>query len=463
MTKVKRNTDSSHSSYSSMTTAPVARGAADFPWLPVRQPAFGRRLRELRGQRRLSQRDVAGDLVSASYVSLLEAGARVPTLDVAVHVARALDVTLEDLLGQDVRAREQLSDGATLLMDVLARASVEAGDLSRARAQLQQLFIEETRLEGRLRAGLDLQDVLAAAGDQQERYALLEELSSLARDAQLPDLLVKIHTDQAAAARELGRLPKARELISDAHDRVQATLLKGTSEHVRVLGVYVSVLADSGDLSEVPSLITLMLQLAEELDIPAVIGRAYWVASVACGRMGDDAAARRHLERARLLLASPTIAMCDWLTFSISAASMLLDADDGAALAAPYIDCARAALSLMDMPAEHVRLLIVSARYELALGRFEQAVRYCEEADQREPGLSAFDYARAQLTWGRALRGLGDLPASVSCLRTAAQICEQVGALHLALQAWRELDALQRGVLDGHAKSASAGGVQGGA
>jgi transcriptional regulator with XRE-family HTH domain len=57
---------------------------------------LGDRLRELRGAR--TQEDVADEaLVAREYLSKVESGHRNPSLDVLARLARALDVSLEDL------------------------------------------------------------------------------------------------------------------------------------------------------------------------------------------------------------------------------------------------------------------------------------------------------------------------------------------------------------------------------
>src|SRR5260370_7925163 len=53
-------------------------------------PTLGQRLRALRAERGLSQADLAGDLVSPSYVSLIESGRRSPERDVLEGLARKL-------------------------------------------------------------------------------------------------------------------------------------------------------------------------------------------------------------------------------------------------------------------------------------------------------------------------------------------------------------------------------------
>ena len=53
-------------------------------------PTLGQRVRALRKEQGLSQADLAGDLVSPSYVSLIEAGRRSPEREVLEGLARKL-------------------------------------------------------------------------------------------------------------------------------------------------------------------------------------------------------------------------------------------------------------------------------------------------------------------------------------------------------------------------------------
>ena len=72
-------------------------------------PGFAQRLRETRVAAGLSQVQLAGDVLSASYVSLLEAGQRRPTQRVMEVLAERLSVPVEQLRdGVDPRARQEL-------------------------------------------------------------------------------------------------------------------------------------------------------------------------------------------------------------------------------------------------------------------------------------------------------------------------------------------------------------------
>jgi DNA-binding XRE family transcriptional regulator len=60
---------------------------------------FGKRLRELRRERDLTQSEVAEHAgTSITYVSQIERGLRNPTLAIVVRLAAALDITPEELV-----------------------------------------------------------------------------------------------------------------------------------------------------------------------------------------------------------------------------------------------------------------------------------------------------------------------------------------------------------------------------
>jgi len=65
---------------------------------------FGRRLRELRQARDLTQEALAEDAdLSGNYISDLELGLKVPSLTIIVRLSQALDVAVADLLTEFTR------------------------------------------------------------------------------------------------------------------------------------------------------------------------------------------------------------------------------------------------------------------------------------------------------------------------------------------------------------------------
>lgn len=68
------------------------------------QQVFGKRVRELRKERGLSQVELAAKVgIDRSYMGFLERGERNPSLEVIAKIAEALNVTPDELLKQSAK------------------------------------------------------------------------------------------------------------------------------------------------------------------------------------------------------------------------------------------------------------------------------------------------------------------------------------------------------------------------
>src|SRR5437879_291292 len=166
-----------------------------------RQPEFGRRLRKLREGRALSQRDLAGEAVDPSYISLLESGSRLPTLQVVVQLSGALGVPLSELIGPvTAPAQDDEDRNSRMVSDILARSSLDFGDLDSAQQRYTGAY-ESARQSGQVVAALDygmsLQEILDLRADQKARYAQLVELTPLAHELGIPELLLAVEINRA--------------------------------------------------------------------------------------------------------------------------------------------------------------------------------------------------------------------------------------------------------------------------
>lgn len=418
----------------------------------IRQPEFGRRLRRLRQDRRLSQRDVAGTVVNPSYISLLESGARVPTLEVVLQIARALAVAPEELVGEEVLpGRTEQAEMATparedvdrrLVHDILVRSAMDFGALDEAQVRHERAYTAAMRGGSPiavLEHGMALQDVLNQRGDHATRYRLLADLLPAAEKFGVPELVVKLRLDKAAAARDCGHLPEALELAESAMATLPGTELTGTSEHVRAFGVLISIKVDSGEAGDIPGLVDRMLAAAEDVGSPIVLGRSHWAASVAFARTGDGERAERHVRQAKDMLAHPGTSIREWGRFASAAASALLDTDAELPEIEKYVGWMRAAQELLDTT-DPGRTVSIEARYALRTGDARKAL---DLASQEIEGLPSADRIRLLRTKGRALHQLNRTDEAIGALRAAAQLCEHVSAFRLAAQLWREIDQIR--------------------
>ncbi|MGX7824535.1 helix-turn-helix domain-containing protein [Actinokineospora sp. 24-640] len=408
----------------------------------IRQPEFGQRLRRMRRERGLSQRDVAGTVVNPSYISLLESGARVPTLEVVLQIAQTLGVSAEELVGGPVLPRGPDSPedaGSRLVHGVLARSAWDVGAWEDAQARHQRAYAAATDPAAALEHGIALHDVLNLRGEHASRYALLVDLVQTAEDFGVPELIVKLRVDQATAARDCGRLGEAHAHAEAAVSALPGTELAHTAEHVRALGVLVSVKVDSGDTADIDALINTMLDLADTLASPTVHGRSHWAASIAYARMGQPDKAHLHISHAHRMLAHPDTSLRDWGRFARAAASALLDTQAPLEDTATYIRWMRAAAELTESARGHEHATLIEARFALHTGDPQRA----RELTSHTPAhLTTTDVIRHHHTHGQALHQLGRTDAAITTLRAAAQLAEQHDNYRLATQIWREIDRI---------------------
>ena len=412
----------------------------------IQQPDFGRRLRRLRTERGLSQRDLAGGLVSPSYVSLLESGARVPALEVAMRLAGTLGVPVGALVEQWDPTQlldTSRSQATRLVQHLLARSAVDFGDLDQAGRRFTEAY-ELGRAAGdrvaMLEYGIALGDILNTSGDHARRYALLGELTPVAAELGVPELIVRICTDRAAAARDTGRFAEARTYANEAMDLIEQTAFFHQGHHVRLLSVLISILADSGQTEAIPQLVEEMLDVAAKTESPSLLGRAHWTASVAYGRIGDGDRVVEHVRQAAEMLGNPTTPVHDWARFSRGAASALLDANAPLAEVEAHVASARAgaqASRLQDDPL----LVSLEVRYALARRDYQQAATLA--ASIGEGALSGFELVRFVLAKARASYHCGRPDEAIAGMRRAAGLAEEAGAYKLANQIWRELDEMR--------------------
>src|SRR5215467_14755175 len=107
---------------------------------------LGQRLRTLRIERGLSQADLAGDLVSPSYISLIESGRRSPERDVLEGLARRLGCS-PHLLETGVAPEEVNELRLRLQFANIARANGELGQARELYAALMHATTGEIRTD----------------------------------------------------------------------------------------------------------------------------------------------------------------------------------------------------------------------------------------------------------------------------------------------------------------------------
>jgi tetratricopeptide (TPR) repeat protein len=228
--------------------------------------AVGSRLRTAREQAGLSQRGLAFPGCSPAYLSRIESGARVPSLQLIRELARRLEVS-EDYLAYGI---EQSASAADPLFE----------------AELA-LRMDETELAERLyRAELE-------AEDPERRAAALEGLGQLAFRAgeaeqaiELLEQSLSLYGEEAAAGRSAlnDTLGRCYAFVGDLEAAVAlferslrfAEEREDVIETVRFRVLLSSALSDAGQLGRAGEVLAGALAHADELSDPAARVRLFW-------------------------------------------------------------------------------------------------------------------------------------------------------------------------------------------
>jgi transcriptional regulator with XRE-family HTH domain len=249
---------------------------------------FGRKLRALRRQRGLTQAELGGDEMSTSYVSLLEAGKRRPTVELALRLAARLDVAPTVLL-----------DPADLPADETESLSVL--DLRYAElALLSGGFDEAYRLyEAFRRQAAEASPWwLAASGGMaqaKERLGDLDEATSLYRewlavDRQAHGGVVESSTMLAGLCRclrERGLLASEADRIEQALAAVRALELDATPVALELVSHLAAIRQEQDDAARANALLAEAAELIEKAGRAASLADTYWNASTIARRAGQ--------------------------------------------------------------------------------------------------------------------------------------------------------------------------------
>jgi transcriptional regulator with XRE-family HTH domain len=249
---------------------------------------FGRKLRALRRQRGLTQAELGGDEMSTSYVSLLEAGKRRPTVELALRLAARLDVAPTVLL-----------DPADLPADETESLSVL--DLRYAElALLSGGFDEAYRLYEAFRRQVAEASPwwLAASGGMaqaKERLGDLDEATSLYRewlavDWQAHGAVVESSTMLAGLCRclrERGLLASEADRIEQALEVIRALELDATPVALELVSHLAAIRQEQDDAARANALLAEAAELIEKAGRAESLADTYWNASTIARRAGQ--------------------------------------------------------------------------------------------------------------------------------------------------------------------------------
>src|SRR5690242_4955909 len=256
--------------------------------------AVGARLREARERAGYSQRDLAFPGCSAAYISRIEAGARIPSLQLLRELGRRLGVSADYLATGDELAPAELRERAFVDAEVALRLA----DREHARELYGEALAAAggDRERGRALAGLG--QLAYEDGDRREAVVLLEEALAL---------LAEAATAYPAAADTLGRayadLGQLDEAIAIFERFAAAAEQRGDIvERVRFAVLLANALIDSGSFARAEEVLGSTLALVSDWGDPIARARTYWSQSRLHTMQGNAADASRYARKALEIL-----------------------------------------------------------------------------------------------------------------------------------------------------------------
>ena len=249
--------------------------------------AAGERLRDARVRAGLSQRALAGDSCSAAYVSRLEAGGRIPSLQLLRQLGKRLGVSADYL----ATGRGDGDGDRSALRD--AEVALRLGDAQTAR-RLYDALREETETATRSEALHGLGQLALREGRHRDAIELFEEAAEVGGFdiVDQPGLAESL----ARAYGTVGELSPAIALLERCVERHEGA--EDVLQYIRFASMLGYALTDNGDLAGAERIVARALARGHNVVDPYARARLYWSQSRLLAEQGQSAGAERYARKA---------------------------------------------------------------------------------------------------------------------------------------------------------------------
>jgi tetratricopeptide (TPR) repeat protein len=309
----------------------------------------GRRLREIREAAGQSQRELSFPGCTAAYISRIEKGERIPSLQLIREFSARLGVS-EQFIAHGTH--EPNIPGSTF---VEARVAIRLGDLDAAR-QLANEVLDTARSNAeRAQASALFGEIAYHTGDADGAIDALERALRLdaaleKRDAQFAETLGRAYARAVQYESAASVFTRNRDYAREAGDSVS---------EVRFASLLANAYADSSNFAAAEEALSRAITLSDEITDPFQRAKALWAQSRLHALQNDSAAAARFAQRALEILE-----VSDH-TLHIGLAHLLL--------AHIEVDRGNAGRALELLREGETAIAASGRRYELALVRVEYA------------------------------------------------------------------------------------------
>ncbi|MBA3347319.1 MAG: tetratricopeptide repeat protein [Actinobacteria bacterium] len=386
-------------------TAPHFHSHVDSP------AAVGARLKEARLAVGLSQRQLAFPGCSAAYISRLEAGDRVPSLQLLRKLAIKLN-TDEELLATGV-ARSRAEPNDLIEGDVALRLD----DLALASELFERVLQTSNDVHHRAEALGGLGRLAMRRGDPRGAVDAIEEAfrtsPAAAASASLVEALGEAYAMQGELESALGVLQRGIEQAMAADDEVAVVRLR-----ILLANAYI----DSAAYGPAEEVLGNALAGMSDLADPGQRARVLWSQSRLHSLKGNQEAAARYARQTLALLEVGED------TYALARAHQLLAfIENGRERGAEALDLVVRGLELLGpevSPVEIAKFRLEEARALALLGRNEEAAAAALSAKSLFADAEPVDAGRAFMLVGDVFRRLGDRERAREIWELALELLE---------------------------------------
>src|SRR6476659_7266880 len=277
---------------------PEVRRSIDSKTVPRRKSTHvddprevGRRLREARDRAGLSQRQLSFPGCSPAYISRIEAGDRIPSLQLLREMGRRVGVS-EDFLATGT---ERHDENAVLIE---AEINLRLDEREEAAKLYGEALAHATTGDEQTRALAGLGQLAFRQGKPREAIARLEEARAIGR----VDL-----ADYPGWADTLGRAYASVDQLDAAISLFESSLKSAEERHdaveaIRFAVLLANALIDKTDFAAAEQLLARILELTSDSSDPVVRARLYWSQSRLAAAQEDQQRAARYARHALDLL-----------------------------------------------------------------------------------------------------------------------------------------------------------------
>lgn len=400
-----------------------------------RSAGFGARLRALRRAAGLSQAELAGEAMSASYVSLLESGRRTPTPAAVAALAERLGCGPERLLmGVDPAAAER----TRLALDY-AELAVRNGEPADALGQLEALADTDLAPEDRWRSRRLRCAALEGMGRVEEALAEIEALREQALAERRHGEHLRLTVDAVRCYQEAGDVAYAVDVGEAALATVATVGLLGTDVHAELVSSVMGAYYERGDLVRAQRMAVDALADLDRGGSARARAAVFWNASLVAEQRDDLPVALQLAERALAVYAEGD---------DLRALARLRVAYGWLLLRSvpPRPEEARreltAGLTVLDDVGSAVDLAYCEtelARCDVLLGDPRAGLERADAALARLGDAPRLECAHTLLVRARALLAMDARDDAVATYREAASMLADLELSRQAASAWREL------------------------